>query len=246
MKVSIVTAILNSQEIVRRQMLHYKKMDLPDDVEIIFIDDGSIPPLNFVMADELFGDPGLKNFRHYATNNFVEWTQPAARNFGCKKAIGEYLLCTDIDHIFTRKLIEFVRNTDCDVVRFRRQAGVLDEYGNFTQDMDVLKAYGLMDRKSLQFTAHGNSFAIKRELYFRLGGVSEKYVGTGKHPNREEVHLKKKLNRLAARGEIKIMGSRRRPIIYMFPNGRFCGDLNYNPFGLFHNLKRMTRWESQS
>ena len=45
MKVSIVIAILDSHEIVRRQLLHFDKMRLPDDVEVIFVDDGSRPPL---------------------------------------------------------------------------------------------------------------------------------------------------------------------------------------------------------
>jgi hypothetical protein len=32
-----------------------------------------------------------------------------------------------------------------------------------------------------------------------------------------------------------------RPTIYMFPNGRYCGEKDFNPFGLFHDLKRKTR-----
>ena len=43
MKLSIVIAILNSHEIVRRQLLFLKKMDLPNDIEVVFVDDGSRP-----------------------------------------------------------------------------------------------------------------------------------------------------------------------------------------------------------
>jgi len=44
-KLSIIIPVLNSHEIVRRQIKHFKKMDLPDDVELIIVDDGSDPPL---------------------------------------------------------------------------------------------------------------------------------------------------------------------------------------------------------
>jgi hypothetical protein len=40
------------------------------------------------------------------------------------------------------------------------------------------------------------------------------------------------------RGEITRIPDDDRPTIYMVPNGRFCGDKNFNPFGLFHDLKR--------
>jgi hypothetical protein len=42
------------------------------------------------------------------------------------------------------------------------------------------------------------------------------------------------------REEGKLTESEYRPTIYMFPNGQFCGDVDYNPFGLFHNLSRKT------
>ncbi len=231
MKVSIVTAILNSHEVVRRQLLHYKRMNLPDDVEVIFVDDGSDPPLE--------NSVGLKNFALYATNDTRDWTQPAARNFGVGKAVGEYLLCVDIDHIVCKPLIEFIKANDYDVIRFSRQSAVIDENGDFTQDMGVLRSYGLKKAK-WTLPPHANSFAIKRQLYLDLGGVSEKHVGSGKHPNREEVQLKRRVNSLVKMGKITICNDRTKPIIYHIPNGRFCGELNYNPFGLFHNLKRST------
>jgi len=234
MKVSIVIAILESYEVVRRQMLWFKKMNLPDDVEIIFVDDGSDPPIDFNCCE-------LKNFRHYRKNTEGMWTQPAARNFGATQAKGKYLLLTDIDHIVPRELIEVGRNPEYDVVRFKREAGVIDENGDFTQDMAVLRSYGLLPERKLRLPPHGNSYLINRKLYLDLGGVSEQYVGTGKYPNREEVPLKQKLKRLLEQGKISICDDDKRPTIYMIPNGKYCGDKDYNPFGLFHNLTRSIR-----
>ena len=238
MKVSIVTAILNSHEIVRRQILYYNSLRLPDDVEVIFIDDGSKPPIQVFLATNF-------KLRLLYTNDFRDWTQPAARNFGVKAAIGEYIIVTDIDHILSRQLIDDVKEQKWDVYRFRREFAVLDERGTFTQDKAILISYGLpperLETRGLQVTPHTNSFAMRRQLYWDIGGVSEKHVGSGKHPNREEQPVKAAYKRLAREGKITICGDEDRPTIYMIPNGRFCGDKDYNPFGLFHDLKRMTR-----
>ena len=62
-----------------RQIKHFKKMDLPDDVEIIIVDDGSDPPLEC-------GD-GVKIIE---TKDTRPWTQPKARNIGAAKARGDF------------------------------------------------------------------------------------------------------------------------------------------------------------
>ncbi len=222
MRVSIVIAILNSHEVVRRQLLHFEKLNLSDDVEIIFIDDGSEPPLQ----------GSLKNLTIYPTNDKRPWTQPIARNIGAKMAKGEYLICTDIDHILSRPLIDMVLNTDYDVIRFKREAGVLDENGEFTQDMDVLHSYGYEKHRTLKMNPHGNSYAIRRELFLELGGSQQRTS----YPNRDEQKIKRGLHRLG--DKVKMLTDDGRPTIYMIPNGRFCGEKDFNPFGLFHNLPR--------
>ena len=232
MKVSIVTAVLNSHEVVRRQILHYNRMNLPGDVEFILVDDGSKPPIHY----RGFEQPNFK-FMLYHTQNFKPWTQPAARNFGARRANGETLICTDIDHIVTEELIEIARNPHADVIRFKREAAVLTKEGLFTQDMNVLREYGY-NRNGLRIAPHGNSYIINKKLYIALGGVDERYVGTGKYPNREEVPLKRKLKELWQSGKITVIDDSTKPTIYMIPNGRYCGDKDYNPFGLFHNLSR--------
>jgi glycosyltransferase involved in cell wall biosynthesis len=239
MKVSIVTAILNSHEIARRQLLHYNKLDLPGNVEVIFVDDGSEPPLRHTL------DPLDKKMKFILceTNDKRPWTQPAARNYGARRANGDYLICTDIDHIISREVVDIAANAKAHVIRFKRYAGILDEEGNFTQDVGELLKYGLKLRyfnRGLKLPPHGNSYIFKRQLYHDLGGVDERYVGSGKYPNREEVPLKQKLKKLRKNGSIDIIDDDSKPTIYMIPNGKYCGngDINYNPFGLFHNLSR--------
>jgi len=231
-RLSIVHAVLNSPEIVRRQMLHYEKLGLGNDVEVIIVDDGSDPPVSI-------GNVSF-NMSLYKTNDFRPWTQPAARNFGVKQARGEYALCLDLDHIVPRKTIDFLLSDHgYDIVRFRRECGVLDENGDFTQDIEVMREWGLESHRGLKLPPHGNSYAMRTGLYLGLGGVSEQHVGTGKYPNREELPLKKKIKELGDR--VSILEDQTKPKIYMFPNGQYCGSKDYNPFGFFHDTTRSIR-----
>lgn len=226
MRISIVIAILNSHEIFRRQLIHFERMDLPGDVEFVFIDDGSEPPLSL-------GGSQLKNVTLFATNNFGTWTQPIARNKGAEIAKGEYLICTDLDHILSRELIMKVYNTDYDIIRFKREVGVLDENGIFIQDMDEMRRWGFIGSK-FRIGPHGNSYAIKRDLFIQFGGSQQRT----RYPNRDEQKIKRWTHRLG--DQIRRIPDDDRPTIFMFPNGRFCGEKDFNPFGLFHNLSRET------
>lgn len=228
-------SVLNSHEIVRRQILHFKKMNLPDDIEIIFMDDGSNPPLSFP-------DCGLKNFNIYPTNEKRPWTGCLARNKGAKVAHGTYLLMTDIDHILTRPLIDAVYSFEGDRMGFPRFFAILDEEGNFTQDLDTLFEFGLSRQRvyrkgGLDAGYHGNSFAIRKVLFDEMGGYSERVAVRPWHEGSDR-HFNRSWRKYATIGNWKEEDG---PPIYTFPVGRFCGDetdLNYNPFWLFHNLKR--------
>lgn len=226
MKISIVIAVLDSHEIVRRQVLHWFRLDLPPDVEILLMDDGSSPP---IQVDRL-----VPNLQVIPTNDFRPWTTGIARNTGSRLARGEYLLMTDIDHILSRKLIDAVRFFDGDKMQFRRQFGVLDQDGVFTQDMATLKSYGLQG-DTVETQRHGNSFAIRKSVFEALGRYNEERSALP-YPSGEERLLNRKWQDRMEAGEFQhhVYG----PPIYVFPQGRFCGDEDYNPFGLFHNLSR--------
>jgi len=236
MKLSIIISVLNSQEIVRRQLLHFKKMNLPDNVEIIFIDDGSDPPLEFLNPP--------KNFIAIATNDKRAWTVELARNLGARMAQGEYLLMTDIDYIIPRDAIETVYTLKEDKAGFHRQFGVLDEDGNFTQDLDVLRKYGLLESRIQErgtfMPPHPNNFIMRKETFWKLGGYREDLVNRP-YPNKGDTYFKRAWAEALNRKEVTIQDPRLRKTLYMFPNGQFCGDVDYNPFDLFHTLTRKTR-----
>jgi len=125
MKLSVIISVFESYEIVRRQLLHFKKMNLP--FEVIIVDDGSNPPIEGATI---------------RTNSKIRWNVGEARNMGAKIATGEYLFMTDIDHIISKEAIEDALKFNGNKMIFRRQIGVLDENGDVIQDPDVLKEWG--------------------------------------------------------------------------------------------------------
>lgn len=235
MKISIVIPILNSHEVVRRQIEYFKAMNLNDEIEIIFIDDGSEPPL-------LFPNHNVKNFTIYYTNDKRPWTQGLARNFGAKLAKGEYLFMTDIDHIISRQAIDAVLSFNEDKMVFHRHIAILDVNGRVAQDREVLLNFGYsperLRRRGLVTTGHGNTFAIKKSIFEMIGGYDEKRSSSLFHAGEDRL-FNRNWSHLVKRGVCKLETFG--PVIYMFPVGKYCGDcsnVDYNPFGLFCDLKR--------
>jgi len=236
MKVSIIIAILNSHEIVRRQYLHFARMGLPDDVEIIFVDDGSHPPLE---------PPKIKNFTMLYTYDKRQWTTGIARNIGARHAKGEYLLMTDIDYIIPRAAIESARNLTENKMGFRREFGVLDEHGNLTQDLDVLRKWGLTEdrikSRGTKLAPHPNNFVMKADTFWELGGYRENRMNEGYPKCTDDGAFKMRWTKLLDSGGATIQDANLRPTLYMFPGGQYCGDVDYNPYDMFHNLTRKTK-----
>jgi glycosyltransferase involved in cell wall biosynthesis len=208
-------------------------MDIPDNVEILYIDDGSDPPILTVDGCE------LKNFHIHHTYDSRPWTWALARNKGALIAEGDYLLMTDLDYIIPKSAIDDALDFNGDYMGFRRQFGILDENGNFTQDFIELHRYGLSNERikerGVDLPPHPNNFVIKKDLFFAMGGYREDRVGM-EYPQGEDNWFKKTRHQWVREG--KLIESTYRPTLYMFPNGRWCGDVDHNPFGLFHNLSR--------
>jgi hypothetical protein len=105
--------------------------------------------------------------------------------------------------------------------------------------MAVLRGWGLTDKYGLTVKPLPNNFAMKRDIFFQLGAYREDLV-TRSYPQGEDRLFKKAWMRALANGEVGPV-SVYRPTIYVFPTGQFCGDVDYNPFGMFHDLSRKTR-----
>lgn len=228
MKLSIVIPVLDSCEIVRRQLLHFQHVGMPDDTELIIVDDGSDPPL----APYFEGQYGARlPVKFVETQDKRPWTQPRARNIGAQHAAGDILIFTDIDHILPRASLDWAKELAYDYAKFKRQLGVLDENGILTQDRQVLAAYGVPSTRGLRVSCHTLSMVVRKDVFGAVGGYRER---VGKHPTHDDGNMKRKLKAIGA----KKCPDTQREWIYVFPNGRFCGDKDANPFGLFHALER--------
>jgi len=233
-RVSIVISVYQSYEAVRRQVLHFAHMPLPDDVELFLVDDGSDPP-------HMLSDYDLPGMSILYTNNKLAWTQGLGRNLGARAATGEYLLFTDIDHILSAEAIAAVRAFDDDRMMFPRYLGVLLADGTLTQELPVLYEYGLnparmQTQRGLYASVHMNTFAIRHSTFAELGGYPEWACIRGYHPRSrqgDDCHFNARWNRWSAvHGVTLQMG----PPIYMFPVGRYHIRGETNPMGLFHTL----------
>jgi len=223
---SIVIPVYQSYEIVRRQTLYLASLSLPEDVEIILVDDGSESPIARSCADL----PGLRVLR---TDNRLAWTQSLGRNLGARQANGTNLLMTDIDHILSREAIDAARTLTSGKLIFRRQIAILDVAGNLTQDPAALRAWGY-ERPGLDASVHGNTWAMPRADFEALGGYAPETCTKGYHPKSrqgDDCYFNAAWNK-AHRGETPSLG----PDIYLFPTGRFHRDGELNPHGFFHDL----------
>ena len=222
MRASIITTVLDSHEIVRRQTLYLNGI-MPDGVEWILVDDGSNPPIT--MPECRFP------VTVHQTNNFSPWTEREARRIGVGLSSSDVLICVDIDHIVTGQLIEFVINAKHDFCKFRRRFGVLDEHGRLLKDRRTMLEYGLsksrIAKHGLRMTPPGNCYAISKALFW--AALKEEHW---------DRRLKHRVSRFARNGVASVCPTKLRPLVYSIPNGRHCGDVNTNPFGLFHGLPR--------
>lgn len=242
MRVSIIIPVLNSHEIVRRQILHFEKMPLPDDCELIIVDDGSDPPLK----------TESKIARIIYTNDKRPWTSSLARNTTAPQAKGEYIIFADCDHIITKEMIDIVRTFTGDFVRFNRAFGVIDEEGNITQDLAVLKDYGLSEKRisvhGTYLNCHRNQYATRKGFFIDvMKGYNERLILTKQYPQREDGDFSKRWDRLHEAGAVRdfddLVGYEHRATILMFPGGKYCEgeDVDADPKKLFHTLTRKTR-----
>jgi len=234
LKISIVIAVLDSHKVVIRQLRHFKKMPLPDTVELVLVDDGSDPPLKFT--------PGIENFSILYTNDKRPWTQGLARNIGARYARGEYLLFTDIDHIITKEVINAVLKYDGYKMVFPRYFGIFDRNGNILSDASTILKFGLdpdrYKRRGLSGGHHGNTYAIRRDIFFELGGYDPRFCTQKFHMGGNYMSEERDFNRKCAllRSRDTNYTEVEGPKIYCYPVSKFRKDKDNNPFGLFHHL----------
>jgi predicted glycosyltransferase involved in capsule biosynthesis len=220
-RLSLIVSVLESYEVVRRQLLHLGRI-LPRDCELILVDDGSVPPLQEICdaVEKPF------DFILHITDDRRPWTQPKARNVGAALARSDTLVFFDIDHIITQSVLEECRRYEGDKLHWTRRPAILDRDGHVVTEREILVDYGLTDERP---SVHGNSFLIRRALFNRLGGYEERFCG---RYGGDDIDFNARYDRLCAGGlarpvEVRGLG-------YVYPNPA------RDRHGLFHSLSRDT------
>lgn len=218
-KLSIVVSVLNSHEVVRRQLLHLSRILTPE-CELILVDDGSDPGLSETCASV------AKPFQFvlHCTHDRRPWTQPRGRNLGASLAKGERLLFFDVDHILTEEVVRFSLNYSGDKLHWVRRPAVLDEQGRLMTDPVILRDHGLTSDAP---GVHGNSFLIRKSLFDRLGGYDERFCG---RYGGDDVDFNDRYQALCRQGLAK--AEEIRGLGYVFP------DPARDVKKLFHSLSR--------
>jgi len=232
-RLSIVTPVLDSPVIVARHILHYKRMRLPDDIEIIIIDDGSKKPLK-----ECVDTRKCPNFYIYPTGDTRPWTIACARNLGIKIAQGEYILNTDIDHIFNKEAIMAAYNFNGDKMFFRRRYGILDAKGRIRTNPKYLFKYGLSKKRYKKYGIkryyHVGTHCIRKEIVKAIDGYPAHTCDYGTHPTREDRLFYNRYLKHKKKGLAKEEVFAKLPAaVFHFPV--------QDPYGYFHQLERKTR-----
>lgn len=169
-KLSLIVSVLESYEVVRRQLLHMARI-IPADCELVLVDDGSEPSLKEVC------DSVTKPFAFVlrCTEDRRPWTQPRGRNVGASMARGNKLLFFDIDHIVSEDVLRTCLAYTGDKLHWTRVPAVLDELGRIVTDRHTLIEHGMTSDAP---SVHANSFLIRRELFEQLGGYDEWFCGS--------------------------------------------------------------------
>jgi hypothetical protein len=219
MRLSLIVNVLESYEVVRRQLLHLGRI-LPEGCEVILVDDGSSPSLQETCEGMQKPFP----FTLHCTNDRRPWTQPRARNIGAGLAQAPWLLFFDIDHILTAELLALCLEYTGDKLHWVRRPGVIDEEGRVVSDRAELLRHGLKEEAP---AVHANSFLIRAELFQHLGGYDERFCG---RYGGDDIDFNERYEQLCAMGQARPAEVRGEG--YYYPDPAHVSQL-------FHRLRRV-------
>jgi len=127
-------------------------------LEIIVVDDCSA--LNPIIPAHVHTETLRCEMRVYRIKKKVPWNWLEARNIGAKKARGDWLLLTDMDHVVTPGVLR----------------ALLSILHKLKKDM-VYQFYRVVAPDMVTYKYHNDSFLVTKDLFWRAGGYDEDYAG---------------------------------------------------------------------
>jgi len=223
-KIALIFPVLQSYSVVERQVKYMNGLGLPDDWEVVIVDDGSIPPIDI-------RTPIMFNHKLVRTYDYNKWTQAKAVNIGVK-SVGpsEFIWGLAIDHFISKENIEDVNNFKGDKMVFPRRYATLSEDGEVRTDRESLMRYGWVEQHGEVTGAGFGVFVMRRTCWEEIGGYDMNRFGGGRYGG-DDVDLNHKysyLCRVLKKARPHQVGS----LMYVYPNPR------YDKMKVFHNLRR--------
>jgi hypothetical protein len=206
-RVSILLLVFESYEMVRRQVLYMNSLNLPDEIEVIFADGGSNPPV------KLYDKPNFR-YRMVYREFDQQWTIPNIINFAASKAKGAYLMFLGVDHILSPELVDYMLRSNAGYAVFLRKYALINRRGQLLKIQ--YKGYGQdeFDDCTIDYTSLG---WVRRNHFLKLGGLNEDLSGPVK--GSADVHFFKRWCALrgTSRENIIKRGRNKNPAYYMLP-----------------------------
>jgi GT2 family glycosyltransferase len=139
--------------------------DIRERFKVIIVDDGSpnAPAASVPLPANLI-DVSI-----YRVTEDRPWHQHAARNLGAHVAADGWLLLTDMDHVLTAE----------NAAALVRRLHKMDEGTVYTLHRIEADTGEPTLGRTGKPKPHPNSFVLTKELYWRIGGYDEEYVGYG-------------------------------------------------------------------
>jgi hypothetical protein len=182
---------------------------LPPEIEVIFADDGSNPPVI------LYDKPNFR-YRMVYRKKDMSWTIPKIINFAASRAEGVYLMFLGADHILSLELVEYMLSSNAGYSVFCRKYALIDDSGNLLKIQ--YKKDGVFSDCEVDYTSFG---WIRKNHFIKIGGVEESLSGPTKDSS--DVHLFRKwcVLRGTTRDNIIKRGRNKNPRYYMLPEKKY-------------------------
>lgn len=168
MRVSVVTLIRDSQQMMNRQVLYMNSLNLPSDIEVVFVDHANTPQVSFEEKPEF--EAFIVRYQ-----DRTPWIIPTLMNFARQYCHGKYIMKLDVDVMLSKAWVDYALKSDDDYAEFKKIEAFLDEKGNLKEAVRITKN---VFHNICWAGGPGISWS-STEVFDRLEGWDTRYDGLG-------------------------------------------------------------------